>query len=93
MKPLITDKFRATTIPKAFLLNAIVISVIATIAIEVRFALDKDTSKNLTEAGKGGIIFITTFIGGLLTYSIMYILFNYGSGMLGSKNLTPFRWF
>jgi hypothetical protein len=94
MRPLLTEKFRATTIPKAFLLNSIVIAVIATIGIEVRAALDADTSdKTLTQAEKGGIIFATTFISGLLTYIIMYVLVNYGGGQLSTKKLTAFKWF
>lgn len=92
MKPLLTDKLRATTIPKAFLLNSIVIAIIATIGIEVRSALDRDTEdKTLTQAEKGGIVFATTFVSGLITYLIMYALFNYGGGQLSSKNLVKFK--
>ncbi len=79
MKPLITNRFRATTIPKAFLLNAMATGMIALIAVETRAQLDKH---KLTESTKVIINLGTTLLSALITYWTMYVLFNFGGGML-----------
>lgn len=92
MKPLITKNFRATTIPKAFIINAIVISVIATVGIETKSFLNRKINQNkdsfqISEGAKAIITLASTFLAGLITYTVMYILFNYGGGMLASNKM------
>ena len=86
MFPLI-KKFRATTIPKAFLLNAIAAALIAALSIEMRIYLDnKDIENtnnwNLSEKQKAVIVFVTAFIVAIITYSILHLLTGFGYGML-----------
>ena len=86
MFPLIKN-FRATTIPKAFLLNAIAAALIAALSIEMRIYLDnKDVENtknwNLTERQKAGIVFITAFVVAIITYYTLHLLTGFGYGML-----------
>lgn len=93
MKPLITSKFRATTIPKTFIINAIVIAIIATVGIETKSFMNRKITKTnsdnyeLSEVSKAFITLGSTFLAGLITYTIMYILFNFGGGMLAPNKL------
>lgn len=90
MFPLIKN-FRATTIPKAFILNAIATALIAVLTIEARLYLDTDELGTfvekyggfiLTERRKVVIAFITAFIVATITYSLLHFITGYGDGML-----------
>lgn len=83
--------FRSTKIYKAFILNAIVLTLVATISIELRRFLDirKETS-NLLESQKLIITMIGTFIVGIITYLLARFLFGYGEGLLASKPYSGF---
>ena len=88
-KPLID--LRATTIKKAFFLNAVVLASIATFSIELRRYLDvRSETKGLTEINKVIITLIGTFFIGLIIYILTRLLFGFGEGLLGrspfSKN-------
>ena len=79
MLPLIKN-FKATTFKKAFILNAISSSIIASVAIMVKDRLDQYTEYHINV--KIGLTFIITFFITLISFSIMYILFGFGGGML-----------
>ena len=103
--PLIPN-FTATTVLRAFLLNALVIAAISTITIEMRLILDErkndvysflhqwllgdNKSLNFTERQKLIVVFITAFISAILVYHIMLALFGYGRGMLVASSQAPY---
>ena len=88
-QPLIN--LRATTISKAFFLNAVVLASIATFSIELRRYLDiRSETKGLTEVNKILITLLGTFFIGIIIYVLTRLLFGFGEGLLGrspfSKN-------
>ena len=102
MIPLINN-LRATTLFKAFLLNALAAAFIASIAIEIRLRLSNDKDrlyillnewipgKQLTEDVLFMVTFIVSFITCLVVYNMLYMLFLYGGGMITTnKKLTYF---
>ncbi len=72
--------FRANTFLKAFLLNAISASIIASSAITVKDRLDVLTKYDVYT--KIILTFIITFIITLSSFGIMYYLFGFGGGMM-----------
>ena len=86
--------FQATTIFKAFLLNAIAVAIISTLSVETRHLLtnEKNTmyiffnnlfvDKELSEIQKTGIVFSLTLVCALISYQLLYLLFGYGGGMV-----------
>ena len=72
--------FRATTLNKAFLLNAIAAALIASIAVIVKDRLDAKTK--LVYEDKFFVVLIITFISAIIVYGILYLLFGFGRGML-----------
>ena len=74
---------RATTIRKAFILNAIVLAAVATISIELRRYLDRrKETKGLTELKKVGLTMIGTFFIGVIIYIVTRKLFGFGEGLI-----------
>jgi hypothetical protein len=95
--------FYATNISKAFILNAIAVAAITTIAIELRRALDNEkglfytfvnplfTGSNINENQKTIVLITTSFIGAIIVYHLLYLMFGYGGGMLiNNKNYKYF---
>jgi len=72
--------FRANTFLKAFLLNAISASIIASSAITVKDRLDVLTKYDLYT--KIILTFIITFIITLCSFGVLYYLFGFGGGMM-----------
>ena len=72
--------FKANTFFKAFLLNAISASIIASSAITVKDRLDKLTKYDIYT--KIILTFIITFIITLCSFGVMYYLFGFGGGMM-----------
>lgn len=72
--------FKANTFLKAFLLNAISASIIASSAITVKDRLDVLTKYDLYI--KIILTFIITFIITLCSFGVMYYLFGFGGGMM-----------
>jgi|Cruoilmetagenom7_1024161.scaffolds.fasta_scaffold488524_1 hypothetical protein len=82
-KPVIN--LRATTIAKAFVLNATVLAIIAACSIELRNYLDiRKETKGLTRFQKMGITMMGTFIIGILVYLIARLLLGFGEGLLAN---------
>ena len=75
-KPVIN--LRATTIAKAFVLNATVLAIIAACSIELRNYLDiRKETKGLTRFQKMGITMVGTFIIGIFVYLIARLLLGF----------------
>ena len=95
MIPVIKN-FRATTISKAFILNAFVSACVVILAIEIRRIFEDENNvvygyfnnlygtKKLSEVQIVTIVFPATLISALFVYIIMYILFEYGGNFLVS---------
>lgn len=100
--PLIKD-FYATTVFKAFVLNAIAVALIATMAIELRRELDDVKGRfyllvnplfsgsSLNERQKATIVAVASFMGAILVYHFMFILVGFGGGMLTSSVGTKYN--
>lgn len=95
----------ATTILKAFILNAIAGALIATLAIEARRELDNEKGRvyafinpffagdSLSEQQKAIAVAVTSLIGALVVYHFLYFIFGFGGGMLTTSktlNNTPY---
>jgi len=76
---------RATTIAKAFILNAVVLAIIAACSIELRNYLDvRKETKGLTRFQKMGITMVGTFIIGIFVYVMARLLLGFGEGLLAN---------
>jgi hypothetical protein len=77
---------RATTIRKAFFLNAIVLAAVATISIELRRYLDRrKETRGLMEIQKFAVTMIGTFVIGVLIYVATRIIFGFGEGLIAQQ--------
>lgn len=76
---------RSTTIRKSFILNAIVLALIATLSIELRRYLDiRKETKRLRILTKIWITLLGTFVIGLIIYILIRLIFGFGEGMLAT---------
>jgi len=92
----IVKNFYATTIFKAFVLNALAVALISTFAVEIRKALNNAKGRiylfvnpffsghDLNEKQKSVVVALASFVGAMLVYIIMFFLFGFGGGMLSS---------
>jgi len=99
--PLITG-FRSTNLTNAFVLNAFVTALITIFAIELRDLFRNEKSRvygyvNNLYGGKSlsifqilSIVFLSTFAGAILVYLFMYVLFDYGGGLLSQDGKMVF---
>ena len=77
---------RATTITKAFFLNAIVLAIIAAGSIELRRYLDiRKETKGLSRFQKVIITISGTFLIGIIVDLLARILFGFGEGLLANQ--------
>ena len=89
--------FKSTSFFKAFMLNALATGAIATVAFEMRHRLNHEknitykmtskifklfTNEKLNERDKMFITFVVAFIGALVVYHSMYIMFHFGGGQM-----------
>ena len=104
-KPLFKG-MRATNLLTAFILNAFVGALVATIIVEVRRDMDNnktavfkfvdhivdrfDPDPFKTEFRKMLYTFIAGFFGSLIVYNILFITIGYGGGMIASKKLSKY---
>lgn len=83
--------YKSTTIIKAFVANAIVLSIIAVFGIELRRLIDIEIySKNLPNWLKIIITMIGTSILAFLVFVLMRFCLHFGDGMLASTNYSTF---
>ena len=88
-KPLLP--FRTTTIPKTFIINSLVLSIIAALSIELRQYLDiRAETKGLTELQKLYITMFGTFLMGLIIYIVCRLIFGFGEGMMTTTVVPTF---
>lgn len=98
----IINNFYATNIFKAFILNAISVALVATMAIELRRELNNVKGRfyllvnplfagsALTERQKAIVVATVSFLGAIFVYHFMYIIFGFGGGMLAPRTHSPY---
>ena len=81
--------FKSTSIWKAFILNSISATLIIFVALTVKSQFDEykdksDLSQVKVKITSKSIIFtlISTFLASMSAFTLMYLLFGFGSGML-----------
>lgn len=77
----IIQNFRANTITKAFILNALAIAITAALSIELRRILNRKLT-NTNDVTKTLIVFVFAFVIAIFTYTLLHVIFGYGGGML-----------
>ena len=94
--------FRATILSRAFLLEAFVTALITLFAIELRSLFDDEKGKiygyvnsiygekSLSTTQILSVVFVTTFLGAMLVYLIMYALLDYGGALLAPDGKMEF---
>ena len=77
---------KSTTIWKAFLLNSIASSLIIFVALTIKSNLDIYNSKDGYNKSNNTInliiTLIITFIASYMSYTLLYVIFGYGYGMM-----------
>jgi len=87
--------FHTDTVFKAFIANAFVTALIAIFTVEARRMAEEygDESNLKTETTKGLASFGIGLAVGLVTFCLMWLLFNFGGGMVtinrGMHTITP----
>uniref|UniRef100_A0A6C0LXT5 Uncharacterized protein n=1 Tax=viral metagenome TaxID=1070528 RepID=A0A6C0LXT5_9ZZZZ len=84
----IFSNFQSSTIWKAFVLNSIASSIIIFIALTVKQNFDTTSDNKLIRKTNLYSIFLTlsfTFMSSMLAYTLMYVFFGFGGGMLITK--------
>ena len=80
--------FKSTDIWKAFILNSLASTLIIFIAMSVKERYDHYTDKKDQEINRTtnfksiGLTIIATFFATMFAYSLMWIVFGYGGGLL-----------
>lgn len=75
---------RATTISRAFFLNALILAIVAATSIEVRELIEiRGETKDLSRFRKVLLTITLSFIMGMLTYILIRFTFGYGEGLIG----------
>lgn len=95
--PIIKD-VKANTYMNAFILSAVLSAFISVVAVSLKEYLKNKESqiyiffdnlfpgKGLTDTDILVILFCITFLSAFVAYLLMYILFGYGSSMIGTNN-------
>lgn len=91
IRPIGTDTFFSS-----FVLNSLCLAITSTVAVEMKGFLNEKKGyiytylnsiipgKDLSEGQKLIITFVTAFISAFLVYNLFYLLFGFGTGMLGT---------
>ena len=92
--PLVKN-FRATTISRAFFINAVAFAIIAALTIEVRLFVN-DNSKtegsffyNVSHFSKVLVVIITSFSIAMIVYLSLYAFSSYGGGFIAPRKPAP----
>ena len=85
--------FRSTSINKAFILNAISISLIALASVEFNRFLFKNNNLCGHPFCRYILAFLASFLAAITIFWLMYLFLGYGGGMLGPKEPlnSPFK--
>lgn len=85
--------FHTDTVFKAFIANAFVTAIIAIFTVESRRMLEQYRKDDFTESLKSVISFVIGLTIGLIVYLLMWLVFNFGGGMVtinrGMHKITP----
>jgi hypothetical protein len=85
--------FHTDTVFKAFITNAFITALIAIFTVETRQMLERYRKDDYSESLKGFISFAVGLFTGLVVYLLMWVIFNYGGGMVtinrGKHTVTP----
>lgn len=93
--PLVKD-FYATSFLKAYILNALAVALTTAGSIELRNLLNDEKSNAylffngvigtgaLNDYQKTGIVFAGSFLTAMFAYTMLYLLFGFGGGMLST---------
>lgn len=85
--PLISG-FKSTNVWRAFILNSLASTLVIFIAMTVKERYDHYTDKKNNEINRTtnltsiGLTIVATFIASMFAYTIMWLVFGYGGGML-----------
>ena len=105
MKIPLTKSFRATTLFKAFLINAFVSAIIATIIVEVRYTIESGKGDlyeyireifnsgqeyGTNELSKVRSTFLIGFLVTLFLYNALYVLIAYGGGSVAPNKMASY---
>lgn len=74
--------FHTNSVIKAFIANAFVTAVIAIATVEIHRELHKESNEENNEIRKGFLSFLSAFVAGMITYVFMWLVFNFGGGMV-----------
>lgn len=77
--------YRATTVGRAFTLNALATALIAIITVQTKAWLDSIQAFNSDFARTLGAFF-AGFVSALIIYWLMFFVFDFGGGMLADPN-------
>jgi len=82
---------RATTVRRAFFLNAFVAAAIAALSIELRRFVDiREETRDLPRASKVTLTAAGAFVVALVIYLTTRFVFGFGGGMLASAKRSPY---
>ena len=94
--PLIKN-FRATTIRRAFFINAVAVAIIAALTIEVRLYVKQNAAKknlffyNFSHVSKVLFVIATSFFIALIVYLLLYGFTGYGGGFIAPTKPAPWK--
>ncbi len=82
--------FRATTIFRAFLLNAVLLGLVAGLSIELRFYIDyREETKHLSRLRKMLITVVGTIVIAIAVYVLARFCVGFGGGLLAAPDGYP----
>tara|TARA_B110000008_G_C16962028_1_gene560532 strand:- start:1883 stop:2182 length:300 start_codon:yes stop_codon:yes gene_type:complete len=94
--PLIKN-FRATTLRRAFFINAVAVAIIAALTIEVRLYVYKNAAKkslffyNVSHLNKVIFVITSSFIIAIIVYLLLYLITGYGGGLIAPLKPAPWN--
>jgi len=75
---------RATSIFRAFILNAICIAIIAVFTVEIKDVIDQYENNIHSKSLRVFILFLLSLLVAIMSYGFMWMLFGFGGGMITS---------
>ena len=83
--------FHASTVLRAFVLNAIVVGMITGLSIELRRIIDDEAyTKGISEIGKILMTITGTSAMGFIIYIVIRFIFGFGDGLVATKRYPKF---
>lgn len=83
--------FHASTVFRAFVLNAIVVGMITGLSIELRRIIDDEAyTKGISEIGKILMTIAGTSVMGFIIYLVIRVMFGFGDGLIATTRYPKF---